>query len=540
MITLLYKRTFFLTLLFLLFQLAVVTGESTDGAEKYQINSVSFESRGRTDPEMLKRKMLPIETDTVFDTKEDFEEYLASIEQQLNNFRLLENITYTYNVIKVTDSGIALADVTYSFDDSSSFVLVPYPSYSSNSGAFLTLRINDMNFLGKTNPFAFLLVGRLGTDEKPNDFSKVTVGLGTSYVYPFYIGNIKADLISMLDFAWTLKEKSPVFDIYEGLKVTVPVFSQKLEFLFIQAAVKNKDFAKYDDEIYFNEYGKVSMPFVLDTIDTISQVVYRPFVSASYNWDLDGINKNNHRLSATPKVTIGQTTSIDHVNWEGNFRTGYAFSTTQSIIRNFSEWNTERRYIPYLDANIKLFKHWKYAGFTANLDFFTMLHPDESSLRNIGPRLRGSLDRQIFSNKYDSIDDYNYALETESAIIMSMELPIHIFSTHYGSSSADAGKFSNIISKLNFELQLAPYADIALLKNRACKSGENVGKTYDFREGIYCAGVEALIYPSHWKSYAIRISLGFDIGDKIIPDYNREWRKPDGNYELIIGFGHHF
>ncbi len=520
--------------------LLLVAAAAAEG-EGFRIASVTLDSKGKTDPKMLLRQLAPVDRAKVFASKEELEAYLDFIRQQLENTRLLEDITYTYDV--QGDGGAddgrqqgrgLLVDAVYSFKDSKSLMIVPYPTYSSNTGLQATLMVKDQNFLGKTNPFTAYANCSFGTEEEPDNFSKITPGFGLGYDFPFSVGPVQASWRNAVSFAWTIGNSMPEFNALTGPYLAIPVGSQELDFSFFQAAVRNRDFERYDDELYFKELARISMPLTVAKIGTATPLVYRPYVEASYNWDMDGIDDSNYRLSASPKLTVGQSIGVNAVDWKGNFRNGFSFSTTQAISRNFNEHELTRGLIPYIGADLKLFKAWKYAGVSANLQFFTMFNTrnDESSLINIGPRLRGAMDKQPFSTQdgYSGGGVYNFALETDQAVILSLEAPFHLVTT----------KFSGFLSAVNVEMQLSPFVDVALFKNRARKNGEAIGKIFDIHEGVYCAGIEGFLYPTKFKSFVLHTSVGFDVGSYLIKDYNGDWRKPEKGWELSIGFGHHF
>jgi hypothetical protein len=91
----------------------------------------------------------------------------------------------------------------------------------------------------------------------------------------------------------------------------------------------------------------------------------------------------------------------------------------------------------------------------------------------------------------------------------------------------------------DFELQLSPFVDVALL--HIPTPG---GRTFHYKDGLYAAGIEALIFPAKWRSIYVRVSLGVDLVrtfgfvEKLV---DTGWRQ-DGvsKYELFIGIGLHY
>lgn len=498
-------------------------------AKKYKLDIVDFISNGKTNPSILRQKITPINTDRLYSSLEELEIALANIKQEIENTRLLTNITYNYELTELQENGIQLVKAIFSFYDTESFVIIPCPSVDSNSGSSLRIIMQDQNFLGLMNPLRIGAIGQLGTEKEPDNMSKLTLGGYFNYAYPFSIGATKNSWINMFNINWTLDEGKPDFAASTGLDIGIPVGNNFLKFDFIQSVFQNSDYKKYNDDFYFSETGMISMPMLIGLLNDKATVTYTPFVQVTYNWDFDGIDENNKKLRDTPKLTAGQRTSIKHVDWVGNFRNGYFISTTQSLSRNFNSNSAEKlsdMYIPYLSVNASFYKSYKnIIGIEANLNFFTMVN----SVMNIGPQLRGILDKQIFKDFV--IDEDNFALETESALTFNVGIPIHVFSTHwldwFNIKNTDSG-LGKLLSYIGFELHISPFLDIGLLKNRG------TGEYFSIRNGLYAGGFELILYPEKWKSYAIRASLGFDLSK------NKKWRSPMKDYELFIGVGHLF
>ena len=63
-----------------------------------------------------------------------------------------------------------------------------------------------------------------------------------------------------------------------------------------------------------------------------------------------------------------------------------------------------------------------------------------------------------------------------------------------------------------------------------------------WQNGFYSAGIEAIIFPSKWKSFTVRTSIGFDIGKYLFKDViNQEWRDPNiKGWEMFFGLGLHY
>ena len=92
-------------------------------SEKYCLSDIRFESLGKTKPQYLLQTIPPLQTGHTFETLEDLENYLKEVNQNLENTRLLENITYKYEIEPVSEN---IKDVVaeYTFEDSTSLLIL--------------------------------------------------------------------------------------------------------------------------------------------------------------------------------------------------------------------------------------------------------------------------------------------------------------------------------------------------------------------------------------------------------------------------------
>ena len=262
-------------------------------------------------------------------------------------------------------------------------------------------------------------------------------------------------------------------------------------------------------------------------INDVIPLRYTPSINATYNWDFDGINPGNSSLKG-PSISIGQDLAISSVNWKGNFRDGYSISLNHSIAYNFSSENI----IPAISAEIQYFKAFKYVGINSRFFGYGMLNDNAN---NVGWRMRGILDNQSF-------------LTTDAGLLLSIDVPIHIITTDwlgwaaaifgpYDSQSPGVQKFwsfpRKLFGALNFELQISPFIDIALTRNPV------TGRVFSPKDGFYDAGIEILIFPTRFKNYIVRGSVGFDLGRTLFKDQvDMSWRNPNTKkFEISFGLG---
>ena len=513
----------------------------------FQIKKVDFISKGKTKESALKKNISDINYKRVFNSKEELEKYLHDIYQNLENTRLLTDIESSYDIAETTGDGINLPAAQYTFNDSHSMLIFPKPSLDTNSGIEIKLKLKDNNFLGLMNDLNDDLNLNFGDDDEPDNYSKVTTGFAFSYDYPFDIGITENTWSNSFDFNWTIGDNAPEYDYTTGIAVIVPIGQHKIKFEFSQSIIKNLDYEKYDDALYFVEDATISLPFSIGYIGNTTEVTYTPSINFTHNWDRNGINKNNDDLYQTPMIKPGQTISFSNINWVGvnNFRTGYSFSASQYMGWDITADTIDEKVVPSVEANLKLFKSFKYVGFAINANGFAGYNTKFS----IGEYLRGAPDKQEFDD-YE-VDADNYALKTPAAIVFNFDMPIHIVTVRWLDwSYALFGSYDTkpkvikaiaflphkIFKYLNFEFQLSPFFDAALIKNRG------TGSNLNYKEGIYTGGLEALVYPEKWKSFVVRASLGVDLSKKILNghmDFDSSWRKGKA-WEAYFGLGLQF
>lgn len=500
-------------------------------AEKYCLKDIKFNSLGKTKPAYLIQNIPPLQKDHEFETKEELETYLAEVKQNLENTRLLVNISYTYETSAQEDETAKII-AEYTFEDSTSLLIFPKPGLDSNKGAELELALKDNNFLGLASPLKAGITFEFGDKEEPTKYSRFTPGFNINYNYPFYIGKTKNHWDTLLDFRWCTEKDFPNVIYTTGVTVGVPFGKDgkhEVDFTARQSIMRDTDYLKFHDEFYFIEYGEIAVPLNIGSIGLSTPVYYKPLVSIEKKWDKDGINEDNCDLYQTPVLKPGQELYFSHIDWaeNNNFRTGYSFKTGTYLGFDLHEDETDKRLIPSAEAYIKLFKSFENAG--ANLNLTVLC--GHNTRYAIGTYLRGAPDECHFA-KGINVDANNYALTTNSAIVLNLEFPVHILTTDWVSFFGAAGeKHKGFFNAMNFEMQLGPFTDIALLDNWGTKN------TFDYKEGIYTAGIECLIYPKKWKSYVLRASYGFDLSKKLLDGkhgFDSSWR--DGKEtECYIG-----
>ena len=500
-------------------------------AESYKINSVTYYSTGITKSLALQRNIY-VDEKKILESKEELDGTIKDITQQLENLRLLENISYNCNFLSADENGIIPVDLSFTVSDLHHLIILPKPGYDSNSGAELKIKMKDTNFLGFLNTFNFDFNGQIKQDSELDE-AEYAFGINFDYDFPFKTGPFLNTWANDFEFSWTIGENFPEFNYETGVSFSLPLSSHFLTLSLTQSIIRNEDYSSYNDSLYAKENASISLPLTIGMIGNSTKVVYTPSINFTYNWDKDSINILNEDL-ASPYINVAQSISTSHINWVGNFRNGFSLSTTQTFGWNFQ---TEL-FIPSVSFEFKYLKSFKYLGLCSDFYCFAMLNSTEK----VGSRLRGIRDNQYFS------DGSYYALKVPAAVVLNFDVPIHLITTDwlgwgknlfgpYESMSSTSKKIFKVphklFSVLNFELQASPFIDIALTRNRVANT------IFKLQDGFYSGGIEVLIYPLKWKSFVVRTSLGFDLGKFFFEDkLNISWRDVSVSpYEIYFGLG---
>lgn len=492
-------------------------------AYSYKINKVTYDIKGMTKAYAVDRSV-KVDKETIFPDEESFATYIKDYKQRLENTRMFDEVIVEYTTTPSDEvEGLYLADITATLDDSFHFIGAPYPKYNSNSGFEFKLKLKDTNFFGTMQTMGSDINFSLKVDDDDKSMKRLigdmglTVGFNFIFDFPFKLFLLDATWTNDYAISYTVGHSSPEWTAATGLNFFVPLGTlTRLNFSFTQKFTRNFDYKKYGDDIYFTELATMSLPVTIHKFENWGDVTYTPYVSGTYYWDFNGINKSNSDLTG-PRFTIGQTISTARIDWKNNFRTGVSISTTQSFTYNIQK----EELAPKFSAELKAFKGFKYAGFYSDIYFFIGANTTE----NIGSRLRGIRDSQYFSSS--SGHSGSKACDTTGAFVVNLDLPIHIFSTHF--------KKNRILRKLNFEVQLSPFIDFALHNNKA------TGTTFSIKDGFYAAGMEVVLHLESWKSIQVRGSFGVDVGRMLLKKWlNTNWRDTVSKYELSFGIGLHY
>lgn len=486
-------------------------------AENYQIKDYEFNIKGAglkifgTTKEYSIITKYPINKKLIFNSIEDLEDYIEDYKKQLYSSRAFENIEINYETI-ISEENTDIKEIILKFNiqDSHHFLAIPMFNYNSNDGLTLKLKAKDTNFLGSLNTMNFDLNIVFNNN-------KVIPGFNFSFDKPFKAGIFDATWINDYSISYTIGKSIPEWDLKTGLKFVLPVNKISYILEFYQYSFKNYKYEEFQDDLYFNEEFIFSTPISLYRFNNYTDLTYKPYFQVNFNWDFNSIDLQNDDLSS-PNIIIGHSIQNSKVNWTDNFRNGYDFSLSNNYTYNIQRQD----FTPYICFegyyynSFKLFKtnFLDTIGLNTHLLAYTYIDlPFNNYIygEEIGKYLRGILDTEYFGNTKPKST-------SSSAIVLNVDFPYHIFKTN----------FKHDI--INFDVQLSPFFDMALIYDRATK------RLFSFEDACYCTGLELLVFPKKWNSYIIRASLGFDI-KKALKDEEGFFKGILNNKEIFIGIG---
>lgn len=513
-------------------------------ASSYKIESIDYKITGITRQNALERTV-PVDKNTVFETEEDFIEYIDTLKQDLINTRCfgVSNVEYSY---KSPDSeGPTPVSLLISVADNYHFLCLPYFKYSSSNGLTLKLKAKDTNFLGTMNVLNTSFDFQFEPDSSGKPFQVFEPEISFSFDYPFAPreDGLQISLINDYTISYTWGENSPEWNLSSGVKLEKPVFNNFLQrnttatFVFKQSFIRDFDYRISSDETFFKEYGAFLYPVILHTDPELGNITVSPYVSATYNWDpfkRNGASGIKNKKLQGPELEMGNDFTFGRANWIGNFRSGmsdkfsvsFAYNTASIFVEDVNPLSF------CVSADVMGFIPSDYIALYYRSQFFW--YP--SGKLSYGSRKVDDSIRGVIDNRLGNLG--NYQAETPAAFILNLDLPVKILTTDW--ANFPITKKIGFTKKLNFEVQAAPFIDLALIQT----TEENHGyrRAFNPKDGFYGAGLEVLIFPEKWSSYVIRASLGIDVGRKLYGELlDNSWRNTScRSFEILIGLGTHY
>lgn len=499
----------------LLFFLLLFTSLFSD---QYKITNVQYSITGFTREYPLSQKV-PIDTVSIFENEEEFNEYLDNIRQLLNNERIFQSTDVSYSFLEKNSSGIIPVTLLITTKDSLNIIGVPYPSYNSNTGITLKLKLKDYNFFGSMETMDFDLNYQAKGTGALDDVTHI-YGINFGFSVPFQLTKLPASWNSDFSFSYTVGNPEMDMTICEGITVSIPINDVLSANLSLnQYYIQNSEYISRHDDKYLQDSITLSLPVTIYSIPSWSDIVWIPSANFLYSWDFDcfhnipygGIQSSDLR---GPVFTFSNSIKGERINWLDNFRDGLSCQLTYSYSHNVF-YNSNKSFLSF---NTKYYKKFcSYAGFSTRgywyKDFI-------NQTEKVGPLLRGIRDIDWSSSDY---------------LLFNFDLPMSLFHTNWGYLFG-----WDKLNFFNFEFQVSPFFDFAVGAN------SYAGTTFNFKDGWYSTGFECIVFPDRFRSIQGRISFGldtvlflqkysYDLSQQL---FNTGWRSDSSSwYELSIGIG---
>ena len=534
-------------------KLFFLTIASISFSERYQIADVFYTLDNTRERDL--RRVVPVNTERIFESKEELDSYLADLKQRLMNTRAFQDVDLKGEVspsaptapqFPTTPSAgepatpqtaeIIPVSLKITAHDTKHLLILPYPKYDSNDGLIFKIKVKDVNFFGTMNTMDAGVFAGLKEDVKTGD-QNLTFGAEFKYSYPFYVSSFICSWNNTFELEYTRGVDE--LEFWSGTGLTFELPFQRLSFVLDVSEHANRDleYEVFGDTQFFTSDINLSMPVKLFDIENWGYVFWAPFIDGKVSYDKDGISIKNDDL-ASPVISAGETVSTKRINWYGNFRNGVSAKIGHSTGYDFKQDEIE----PRAFGEIQAFKCFKYIGFNTRFSAFVT----KSNRGEIGKLIRGVRNEQKYLLSEELELKTKKALKTPSALVLNVDIPFHVISTHwldwsdalFGEDSWLSRNFA-WTDKFNFELQMSPFIDVALTKN------EITGNLFSFKDGWYTGGLELLVFPERWKGIVIRASVGVDLGRAVIAKKYPEKIDMSGRenikkYEIYAGIGLHY
>ena len=515
-----------------------VTDADTESflGQSYQITSVNYTIKGLTRKYPLSQAV-PIDTALIFNSKEALQTYLDDLEQQFKNIRVIQTVKIDTHYGTPDDRMVTPVMLTIAITDTWNFIVVPYPSFDSNSGFQLKLKMQDFNFVGTLQPLKADMVYRsTETDQQ-------IISSSINFALPFKAGifNLLWDNNFQIVYAFN---EAPKINIGTGLAISHK-FNKRFSLIFglspeliindrassqISATGKEEDpssggtaeqtetpqtgglgYLYPDDRYYFKTAFFVRTPVMITEVKDFGSLVWTPAMSLTGNWAFDGIQADALK---TWSFNWGHTLSLSIVKWEANFRKGLSFSLGNTYTYQF--YNKQKLNTGFTASLVGYYPFINRVGIYGRMQFFYRLFG--STTTQAGSTLRGILNKRI---------------DTDTAFTINLDIPVRVASLDFQTITGVAWtRF------FNCDVQFAPFLDIALVHDKKTE------RYYHPADGWYAGGLEVIVYPEKMRSIYVRASLGFDLMElKNLSGLKLRGRsKRDGESitEIFIGIGLHY
>ncbi len=468
----------------------------------YRITDVTYDITGSTREYALKLAV-HVDKKSVFPTIELMDAYIADLGVRLANIRIFEETKVSATYGTPDESGIIPVHVTMKTVDTVNIILLPKPSFDSNTGFLMKLKLKNYNFFGSMREFDADI-------SYEYDENKRQVFEGSfSFAIPFMAMGYEM----VWDITSTLKipvGEDPEYKLSTGIDITYPLPFADMHFGVVQSlSINARDSDKQlyeDDRLFFTEKVYANLPIELYKHRYFGEVYWTPEVSVSANWSPEGITANDLK---GPDLVIGHSLSMGRVDWVENFRQGATIRISNKYSHDFT---VESDSYANISGTVQA-----YYSFFDRVGIASQAHAfynfSDYISEDVGNRLRGILDKRV---------------NTDTAIFFNLDIPIRVIRANFQDiSGIDWTKY------ISFEMQFSPFFDMALTHDLAS------GTTYSFKDGWYSTGLEVIVYPLKMRSIFVRASVGFDLVELIENGKLSGSAERDGKSvrEIFVGLG---
>jgi hypothetical protein len=234
-------------------------------------------------------------------------------------------------------------------------------------------------------------------------------------------------------------------------------------------------------------------------------LTYTPRLAAKISYTKGGVDEPRK-----PTGIFSHTIGFGRVNWIGNYREGReaSLSNSNSILISPYDW------FGSLNASAVYYHTFgKLFGISSKLEYQQWFNDIKY---DAGGPLRGIVNNRI---------------RAEYMLSFNIDFPFRLIH-FYPSEWYNDRRFRFI----DFDLHFSPFFDMALFKGpyNRFKDVIDEGSNFNFREALYSAGVEIIVFPAFMRSLYLRASVGYNIKEIIKTGDIPKWD------EIFIGIGHHY
>ena len=413
-----FLRTYFLRLFFLILLCPLFS-------ERYQISEVSYTLDGTRERDL--RRVVPVNTDRIFESKEELDSYLEDLQQRLINTRAFQDVQIesfelgNSSDTDFTENRSKPVSLQITAHDSKHLLILPYPKYDSNDGLIFKIKAKDVNFFGTMNTMNAGIFAGIKEDTATGN-QNLTMGAEFNYSYPFYFRDFLCSWNNNFELKYTRGVEELEFWSGTGLTFELPFQRFSLVLDLSEQANRDLEYVQFDDVQYFTSDINFSVPVKIFDIENWGFVFWKPFIDGKVSYDRDGISIKNDDI-ASPVISAGQEVSTSRINWYGNFREGFSASIGHSAGYDFMQEEFEPRFF----AELQAFKCNKYLGFNSRLTAFVT----KSNRGKVGNLIRGVRDEQKYLYSPELELKTPKALKSPSAIVLNVDFPVHLITTHW-------------------------------------------------------------------------------------------------------------